>query len=63
MGSGVKRRFLKEMLKDNDPAAAPYLDNVPTRAILQKKVGLRISLVCKVSRVTGIEYDPEPGYQ
>ena len=47
---GIEKHMLKQMLKNNDPDAAAYLDNVPTRAMLQKQVGKRISLVCKVNQ-------------
>ena len=52
------KRTLQAMLSTGE--AEDFLHNVPGRLELESQVGGAVSIVCKVRRDTGEEYDPEP---
>ena len=57
--TGNRQRTLEDLLEEKGDSC---LKDVPTRGQLQEQVGPVISLVCKVSRKDGHEYEPQNGH-
>ena len=56
--SDFGKRTLKAML--NNGKAQAFLRNVPARHELEEQVGGAVTIVCKVRRDTGEEFEPAP---